>query len=141
MCRIYAAVVTAIALLLSGCHFFIRDSVLADLDGDGISERIEMRTLGKELQIKVNVGSLKKESQVLSFGIDPSRQDAVCSLPVELTTTPSDCTPDAFGTDSEPLEGCKASARSQDVMLSDDNCDPIVLYWNHDTRKVWWWRL
>ncbi len=76
--------------------------------------------------------------QTLSFGVDPGRQDAVCSLPVTLDVEPLHCTPGTFGPQS--LEGCKALPRAHGLALGDGKCDSIHLYWNHARQQVWWWR-
>lgn len=114
-------------------------TVKADLDGDGRPETAVLTQRAKSITLTVHGPTLGNSGQTLSFGIDASRQDAVCATPVVLEVTQQDCKPEALG--GEQLEGCKINKRSKDLVISDGECDPIYLYWNHQKNAVWWWRL
>lgn len=139
MGKLLLVAITTASIFAAGCMPAVHHVVLADLDGDGTAERVGVEKRQNELVITFSGGSLAQKPQTLSFGIDSSRQDAVCGLPVDLEVSQADCVPDALG--SEPLEGCAATPRSQDVALSDGMCDSIHMYWNKEKNAVWWWRL
>ena len=139
MWKLIATAALALSLVTSGCATPIREQFQVDLDGDGTAEAVSLSYRPDQITIVVRGTSLSNGSQTLSFGVDPARQDAVCGLPVVLEITEPDCTPEALG--DEALEGCKASPRSKDLSLSDGMCDSIHMYWNHEKRELWWWRL
>ena len=125
------------ALLLSGlCGASSLDILYADLDGNGIAEKIRFVQNPQEVTVTVENAT---GPQRLVFAIDSARQDAICGLPAELDTAAPDCRPEALG--GSPLPGCKADAKAQALVLSDGRCDAIHLYWNHDTNALAWWRM
>jgi len=73
--------------------------------------------------------------QTLEFGVASGAQDAVCALPVALSTSPSSC--DA---DGRALPGCVAMPGTLHLSIDDGACDAIHLYWNHDAGRMAWWR-
>ena len=130
------------ALLVSGCTASVREELRLDLDGDGSAETVSLSQRPNQVVVSIRGPALIGGKQTLSFGVDPARQDAVCGLPVILEITDPDCAPEALGSDPlDQLEGCKALPQSKGLALSDGMCDSIHMYWNHEKRQVWWWRL
>ncbi len=139
MSRFAAVAVLVLAFLMAGCWAAAKPPISVDLDGDGTTELVTLKQRGKEIQISIAGPTITGGTQLLSFGVDAARQDAVCGLPVELEVTELDCRPLPLGEDL--LEGCLVEPRAEALMLSDGLCDPIHLYWNHAEKRVWWWRM
>lgn len=139
MKNLIATIGSALALIASGCTAPVRDEVRVDLDGDGSAETVSLSQHPGRVVLLVRGPALVGSTQTLSFGVDPARQDAVCGLPVVLEITEPDCRPDGLG--DGVLEGCSAKPLSKDLSLSDGMCDSIHMYWNHERRQLWWWRL
>lgn len=88
------------------------------------------------ITVQVHLGGRNATPQQLVFGVDPARQDAVCKLPAVLEVVSLTC--EAM---DEPLPGCKMSKSAKALLISDGECDPIHLYWNHEAGELAWWRL
>ena len=138
MGKITALAAISTVVLLSSCTTAARGPLSVDLDGDGTAETVTLQQRDKEIAVTIQGSTLRGGEQVLFFGVDAARQDAVCGLPVTLGVTEPDCAPEALG--AVPLEGCQVTPKSQDLVLSDDLCDPIHMYWHRTERQVWWWR-
>jgi hypothetical protein len=138
MRKITALAAISTLAFLSSCTVEGRQPISVDLDGDGTAETVTLQQREKEIVVTIQGPTLRGGRQVFVFGVDASRQDAVCGLPVSLEVTEPECAPEALG--AEPLEGCQATPQSQDLMLSDGLCDPIHMYWHRTERQVWWWR-
>jgi hypothetical protein len=127
----------SIALAVAGCVSATdTTSLQADLDGDGITDKIVMVQSPDLIILQIQPGAASKLPQRLEFGVDPARQDALCKLPAVLKAVSLVCDPM-----DEQLEGCRAGNGAQGLLLADGECDPIQLYWNHDAGELWWWRL
>jgi hypothetical protein len=129
----------ALALSITACASRGPEPLSVDLDGDGAPESIRLVQENAQVSITVEGQSVTDGSQTLTFGVDPARQDAVCTLPVTLTPAASDCAPEALG--AQTLPGCVVKPTARGLTLSDGQCDAIHLYWNHDTRGLAWWRM
>lgn len=129
----------ALALSITACASRGPEPLRVDLDGDGVPESIRLVQENAQVSITVEGQSVTDGSQTLTFGVDPARQDAVCTVPVTLTTAASDCAPGALG--AQALPGCVVKPAARGLTLSDGQCDAIHLYWNHDTRRLAWWRM
>ena len=127
------------AMSITACASHVPESLRVDLDGDGAPESIRLAQENSQVRITVEGKSVAEGAQTLTFGVDPARQDAVCALPVTLTSAALDCAPEALG--AHPLPGCMEKPAARSLTLSDDQCDAIHLYWNHDTRGLAWWRM
>ena len=126
-------------VLLTACATQGPEPLRVDLDGDGTPESIRLTQESTQVVVTVESKTVAGGSQTLNFGVDPARQDAVCGLPVTLTPAATDCAPEALGT--QALPGCIAKPAARSLTLSDGQCDAIHLYWNHDTRRLAWWRM
>jgi len=128
-----------LGLSITACASRAPEPLRVDLDGDGAPESIRLVQENAQVSITVEGQSVTDGSQTLTFGVDPARQDAVCTLPVTLTPAASDCAPEALG--AQTLPGCVVKPTARGLTLSDGQCDAIHLYWNHDTRGLAWWRM
>jgi len=127
----------AIALVAVGsAHGKEGAPLRADLDGDGKVDTVVLTQSPAAVVLEVQLGTAGKPIQRLEFGVDPARQNALCKLPAVLESVSLVCDPM-----EEPLAGCKAGNGAHGLLLSDGECDPIQLYWNHDTGELDWWRL
>src|SRR5690348_2858971 len=70
-------------------------AVKANLVGNGIAVTVTL--LQKHHSVAVIAHSARPHvaSQTLTFGVNPSRQDAVCSLPVSIKVVPLSCSAEA----------------------------------------------
>lgn len=110
-------------------------TIKVDLNGDGALDTVTLVQSPHKITISADLGATHSASQTLTFGIDASSQDAVCGLPVKLTIVPLDC-----GTDDGVLPGCRAIRDAKGLELSGSDCDPIYLYWDHQAKRLAWWR-
>jgi hypothetical protein len=60
----------------------------------------------------------------------------ICAAPARLSVAPLSCDQDG----GEKLPGCVASPHTSGLTIDDNQCDPINLYWDHDQRRLAWWR-
>jgi hypothetical protein len=129
----------ALTLLVTACATQGPEPLRVDLDGDGTPERVQLNQANAQVTITVESNTLADGAQTLTFGVDSARQDAVCALPVTLTPDGPDYAPEALG--AQTLPGCINKPAARSLTLSDGQCDAIHLYWNHDTRRLAWWRM
>lgn len=129
--------ITALSMLILFAAAFAADGLVsADLDGDGKSDTVRLEQAASGLSLSVSISSAGGATRSLRFGVNAARQDAVCRLPVQVGVEPLECAPDG-----QPLPGCKALPGAQELVLDDDTCDVILVYWNHEKRELGWWRL
>jgi hypothetical protein len=113
--------------------------VEGDFNGDGKPDFAMVGYKNEKLVLAVRMSSAKQQTyrnDFLVFSIDPSIQAAICEAPAKLTVEEQDCHPM-----DEPLPGCRPSRTAKSLTLSDGECDPINLYWNHNLNRMEWWRL
>ena len=113
----------------------VDDGLRVDLNGDGKAETVTVRQSPKTITLEVQ-SNASDRAQTLEFGVDRARQDAVCKIPVELRVVDLMCDPM-----DEPLSGCKVGNGAKGLILVDGECDPIQLYWDHESEQLAWWRL
>jgi hypothetical protein len=116
-----------------------KSAVEGDFDG---SHQASFAVLGyKDKQVTVAVSHKAADgtvtAQYLAFEINPNYQNAICGLPAHLEISPPACT---NGETGEKLPGCTESPGISGLTLDDDRCDPIYMYWSHDTKRMMWWR-
>jgi hypothetical protein len=110
--------------------------VSVDFDGDGKSDSALVGYVGDQLLVVIGNGGRAQNTpvQLLQFGIGQS-QDSVCAAPATLEVAKLSC-----GTGADPLPGCKDSPDAVGLTLGGGECDPIHLYWDHDHKRMGWWR-
>lgn len=72
----------------------------------------------------------------LKFFKGKQAQDSFCSVPITLKAVSLKCTDEDIG----KLPGCKPVKECFEIVLSDDSCDSIHVYWNNNKRNISWWR-
>jgi len=105
-----------------------------DLDGDWMPDNAAVGNVtdGVVLAIKsTNTGKF----HFVEFPVSKDDPDAFCSVPVKVSRVPLSCTANAAG-----MPGCKETARTYSLVLSDGSCAPIYVYWDHDQKNPVWWR-
>ncbi len=118
--------------------------IVEDFNGDG---KLDFALLGygkdnvsKDLAVVavwLEKPGKKTDIQYLVFGIEAGRQDAVCAMPVKLSSEKFDCT----NSDSnQRLPGCRKSKHARGLNLRGGDCDAIHLYLNHISQEMSWWR-
>jgi hypothetical protein len=78
----------------------------------------------------------KSKPHILEFGVGADQQAAVCAVPARLEVEKLLCNPM-----SDALPGCRPSQNAQHIVVHGGKCDPIVIYWDHKTDGLAWWRL
>ena len=135
------SIAVAFVFLLSGLALAAQpipapsNTVRGDFDGDGIVDQATLVQYRRHVTLTVRRGSASGP-EIFEFRVDPAAQDAICTLPARLITSPSFCTPM-----DEPLPGCMEQADKVDLLISDDACDAIHVYWDQNEKRMAWWRL
>lgn len=112
-------------------------AVVQDFDGDGGDDVAALGYVRDGVVLAIVTSSTKGEiPQILTFGVNGRDQAAICGpLPARLETYPLSC--DA---DGAMLSGCIESPSTSGLTLSGGDCDSVHLYWNHDEKRMSWWR-
>ncbi|WP_036140586.1 hypothetical protein, partial [Aerolutibacter daejeonensis] len=110
-------------------------NVHGDFDGDGAVDTASLVQHTRQVVLTIRRASAPTHD-TFTFRVDPAAQDAICTLPAKLSTSPSFCTPM-----DEPLPGCEELPGKVDISISDDACDAIHLYWDKREQRMAWWRL
>jgi hypothetical protein len=114
-----------------------KSALRADFDCDGsLDEAFLGRSAGKVYVGVVRAGV--EQPEILEFGVDPSRQAAICQEPAKLAIESLDYDPTE---EVGRIDGFVRSRRCKGLVLSGGECDEIHLFWNHKTKHVTWWRL
>jgi hypothetical protein len=112
-----------------------------DIDCDGILDPINLSVSELEFSISIQASSSAKVSELV-FGLgQPSRQDAICGLAPELSSSFSateEMHKDMFG---ETIEGYKYIGQCNDLIVSGGECDSITVFFNHKAGVLNWLRL
>ena len=109
--------------------------VRGDFNGDGVPDSATLVQHAHEVTAIVHFGGSHQAPQSISFGVGQS-QDAVCSLPARLKVVPLSCSAD----DGTKLSGCIESNNAKGLILTGGECDPINVYWDHQAKRLSWWR-
>ena len=110
--------------------------VEGDFKGDGIVDAAIVGYSNSGLVLAVGTAAKPSKIQYLNFGINAGEQAAICAAPARLLVVPLSCEQDDVG----KLPGCVASPHASGLTIDDNQCDPINLYWDHDQRRLTWWR-
>jgi hypothetical protein len=110
--------------------------VVGDIDGDMKQDFAAVGYQSKEVVLAIQASTAADKLNFLNFGVNPGDdKDAMCSLPVRLSTAPLSCNSGAGH-----LQGCKGNTGTLALILNDGVCDAMNLYWNHDLDRLAWWR-
>jgi hypothetical protein len=75
--------------------------------------------------------------QVLEYAVNPGAQDGVCSDAVTLALESQDYDPADAGME---LQGFSRSTTCAGLVLADQDCDAVHMYWNRVAARMDWWR-
>jgi hypothetical protein len=109
--------------------------VEGDLNGNGERDTAVVGYDKSGLVLAVGMGAKAQNIQYLNFPIGGTVQAAVCVAPVSLAVVPLSCDPDGA-----KLPGCAASSHMWGLAINDRECDPVNVYWDHEKRRLAWWR-
>jgi hypothetical protein len=111
-------------------------AVRADVDGDGVVDDAYLGRARGRIFVGVVLGGARNVD-VLEFAISARIQEAICSEPATLAAEPANYPGETVGT----LKGFRPSAKASGLRLAGGDCDSIHLYWDHDQKRLGWWRL
>ncbi|WP_233081902.1 hypothetical protein [Rheinheimera soli] len=133
--------IASIFLALSTIAVAGNDNFSIDIDCDGIPENLTINVSEQDFDLSVVASSNNKKS-VLTFGVgQSSRQDAICGLSPKLSSgnaATKEMHLEMFG---EEIDGYKYSQSCKELVVGDDDCDPIYVFFNHKTGVLNWSRL
>ena len=113
--------------------------IKADIDCDGVEDTAQMDYVEDRVRVTVTFAATKA-SQSLEFGLGNSgAQESLCGTAATLEIEDMDYDLiEAFG---ENPEGFRQSKTCKGLSLTDDECDSMHIFWNHETKHIDWWRL
>lgn len=133
--------IASIFLVLSTIAVAGNDNFSIDIDCDGIPENVTINVSEQDFDLSVVASSNNKKS-ALTFGVgQSSRQDAICGLSPKLSpgnAATKEMHLEMFG---EEIDGYKYSQSCKELVVGDDDCDPIYVFFNHKTGVLNWSRL
>jgi len=110
-------------------------AVRLDLDANGSVDSAHIGRANGRVYVGLVLGG-SDQVETADFAISGSLQAAICSEPATLSAEEFSNPVEDVG----PLAGARREARIAGLELSGGECDSIHLYWNHDRRKLSWWR-
>jgi hypothetical protein len=106
----------------------------ADFDCDGVEDVAALGQQAGDVMVGVALGS-GAVPEAFQFAISGSRQDAICSVPATLALAP------LAGDPPQDVQGFRKSETCKGLRLSGEFCShDVFLYWNHQTKRLDWWR-
>ena len=106
----------------------------ADFDCDGAADVAALGHQAGDVVVGVALGS-GAPAEAFQFAISGSRQDAICSEPATLELHALEEDP------PEDVHGFRKSQRCKGLRLTGEFCrHDVILYWNHETKHLDWWR-
>ncbi len=112
-----------------------------DIDCDGQLENVELGFIAKDFIVKVKPSASNTPSS-LQFGLGQAvRQDAICSLKPTFQASVAYTEEEHMEIFGQVLNGYKYSSKCSDLVIKGGECDPITIYFNHETNELGWWRL
>lgn len=113
--------------------------VKADVDCDGVEDMAQMDYVEDRVRVTVTLAETKTP-QSLDFGLGNSMSHAsLCGTKAALEIEDMDY--DLIEALGENPEGFRKSTTCKGLILTDDECDSMHIFWNHDTKHIDWWRL
>jgi len=108
----------------------------ADFDCDGQPDQAFLGRAGGRVYVGV-VRSGHPNPAVLDFAVSPGVQAAICAEPAVLRIESLDYDPaEAVGA----IPGFRQSKTCKGLRLEGGECDSIHFFWNHNTKRLEWWR-
>jgi hypothetical protein len=130
--------VFAVALLGAGAD--ASDTVgalVGDIDCDGHLDAISYWVTPESVRVEVRLKGEPRRSKSISFSIGGLSQASLCAAPVKPALESQDFDPkEELGS----LPGFRRSKVCKGIVLDDEQCDPIHVYWDHDAHALAWWR-
>jgi hypothetical protein len=129
----------ALLIFLSSICFGAEPKVVGDINCDGKPDSAEIIKSSNTVTLRAILNDGTKTNE-LSFGLgQPNRQDALCGLnPTLKKEKLAEDLSDGLG---QNPPGYKPSPSCIGLNIDDGDCDSIHIYWNHQTKKLDWWRL
>ena len=112
--------------------------LVGDIDCDGHPDSISYTVAPKEVRVVVKFGQHDRADQSLTFPIDAYLQNGLCAAPAKVRLESLDFDPKTQ--DLGELHGFRRSTTCKGVVLEDLQCDAIHIYWDHDARRLAYWR-
>jgi len=137
-----ADAVKALAAARPKFRWEVHRAVVADVNCDGRLDYAIPGAAGKTYAVAVVFGPVKKGEYptVLEFGLgDATKQDSLCSDTADLKMESLDYDPS--GPLGGPLPGFRRSTTCRGLVVIDGACDSFHIFWNHDAKRLEWWRL
>lgn len=114
-------------------------AVKADVDCDGVDDTAQRDYVEDRVRVTVTLAATKT-SQSLEFGLGNSgAQDSLCGTEAALEIEDMDY--DLIEALGENPEGFRQSKTCKGLRLMDGECDSMHIFWNHETKRIDWWRL
>lgn len=112
-------------------------TLVGDIDCDGSLDAISYTATPETVRVEVRLNGKHSRSGSISFSIGAHSQASLCAVPVRVVLESQD-----FDSKDDPgsLPGFRRSKVCQGIVLDDEQCDVIHIYWNHDTHALAWWR-
>lgn len=110
-----------------------------DLGADAGADTVLLYQGRASATVVVRFADTALKAERFHFTVDPSREGAICRLPVHLERESLDY--DIAAATSEQIRGFVRSKSGNGFALVDGACDSIHFFWNHRTKRLQWWRL
>jgi hypothetical protein len=118
-------------------HWSRATAVQGDFDCDGQPDQAFLGRAGGRVYVGV-VRSGHRKPEVLDFAVNPGVQAAICAEPAVLRIESLDYNPaEAVG---GAIPGFRKSKTCKGLRLEGGECDSIHFFWNHNTKRLEWWR-
>ena len=113
-------------------------SETTDFDGDGTQDFLTLGTSDVGAAIAVVAGSPPR-AYVLAFGTTGSEQLGTCGVPTGFVVHAKQ-PPDPRAYVDLPA-GYSACPECPALTVGAGECDPLHVFWNHETNSLGWWRM
>lgn len=132
------AAVFAVELLAAGAHASeATGTLVGDIDCDGHVDTVSYSVTSESVHLEVRLKGESRRSKPITFSIGADSQSSLCAAPVKIALESQDFDPKE---DLGSLPGFRRSKVCKGIVLDDEQCDAIHVYWNHDEGSLAWWR-